>query len=60
MQYIDIVENDGRVSHFTVNENDLRVSGGLEHGSRWAPKTNEDAQRLIDWLATWMENNPED
>jgi len=55
--FISIVDEIGRTSCIEiVNEDVLVVVGVLKHNTEFAPKTVEDAEKLIDWLETFIEN----
>lgn len=56
LQFIDLIDKEGRASHFSIGGNDPKkkgyffVGGGLSHASFVRPKTKADAQKLIDFL----------
>ena len=62
LDFINIVEPNGRMSHFSIHGNQekhdrnkmLSVSGGLEHGTSFVPASRLDAFKLIAWLEEWI------
>lgn len=62
LAFIDLIEpKTGRVSSLTIygkrDDGTMRVTGGLEHMAGIAPRSNEDADKLIAWLEDWKRKN---
>jgi len=65
LDFINIVEPNGRMCHFSVHGNQtkdnqnkmMRVSGGLEHGTMFVPASIDDAFKMITWLEKWIAEN---
>jgi len=61
--FIDLIDETGRVSSLGVygkkKQDDLTITviGGLSHGLDFAPKSIDDANRLIAWLEEWKAKN---
>ena len=68
LEYIDLrevtEEEHGRTSALLIESSTrqggegLKVTGNLPHSYVFAPKTVKDAERLRDWLAGWIERQP--
>ena len=60
LDFINIVEPNGRMSYFSIHGNQVKrnemlsVGGGLEHGTVFEPASRLDAFKLIAWLEEWI------
>ena len=64
LDFINIVEPNGRMSYFSIHGNSeknnrnkmMSVGGGLEHGTMFVPASINDALKMITWLEKWIKD----